>query len=88
VELRSIPPTPMLSTEAKGSDAELNLFRHGIMLTLEGEYFDIQRYLQKIESLQWQFYWKKFDYTVSEYPMAKVQLELYTLSTNKAFIGV
>lgn len=88
MELRSIPPTPMLQTEAKVSDAELNLFRHGIKLTLEGEYFDIQHYLQKMESLQWQFYWKKFDYTVNEYPVAKVQLELYTLSTSKAFIGV
>ena len=88
VELRSLPPTPMLQVAAKESDGELNLFRHGVTLTLEGEYFDIQRFLQKTESLQWQFYWDKFDYTVSKYPVAKVQLELYTLSTNKAFIGV
>ncbi|MFT4993416.1 MAG: MSHA biogenesis protein MshJ [Paraglaciecola sp.] len=88
VEMRSIPPTVMLQSEVKKFDVGLKLFRHGISLTLEGKYFDIQRFLQKIESLQWQFYWNKFDYTVNKYPMAKVQLELYTLSTNKAFIGV
>ncbi|MFQ3236321.1 MAG: MSHA biogenesis protein MshJ [Paraglaciecola sp.] len=86
VALQSIAPTPMLSKVEQGSD--INLYRHGVKLTLEGNYFDIQQYLQKIETLTWQFYWKKFDYKVAAYPKATVEVELYTLSTNQAFIGV
>jgi len=88
IELQSIPPTAVLTEEQQSEGTELNLYRHGVMLTLEGKYFDIQRYLEKIESLEWQFYWKKFDYGVTQHPLATVKLELYTLSTNKAFIGV
>jgi MSHA biogenesis protein MshJ len=88
IGLKSIPPEPILLNAQKDLGDEINLFRHGVVLTLEGKYFDIQAYLEKMESLEWQFYWKKFDYSVSEYPFARVEVELYTLSTNKAFIGV
>ena len=55
---------------------------------MEGRYFDIQAYLESIETLPWQFYWKKFSYRVIDYPMAEVEIELYTLSTSPAFMGV
>ena len=89
IELRSIPPMPLLLQQTeKGDEPKAGLYRHGVTLIFEGKYFDIQRYLEKLESLPWQFYWKKFDYLVGDYPTASVELEIYTLSTNKAFIGV
>jgi MSHA biogenesis protein MshJ len=88
VSLESIPPFAIILSQDPGALKDPALYRHGVKLVLEGEYFDIQSYLEKLESLDWQFYWKKFDYKVSEYPLATVQLEIYTLSTNKAFIGV
>jgi MSHA biogenesis protein MshJ len=91
ISLQSIPPTPVLKAKENESveqNAVGGLYRHGVKLIVEGQYFDIQRYLAKLEALDWQFYWKKFDYKVSEYPLAVVELEIYTLSTNKAFIGV
>ena len=86
IELQSIAPIPILMGEKDKQQA--GLYRHGVALEFEGSYFDIQQYLAKLESLPWQFYWKKFDYLVSEYPKATVKLEIYTLSTNKAFIGI
>ena len=88
IELQSVPSMPILQDVQTDIAADTNLYRHGVILTLEGKYFDIQAYLEKMESLEWQFYWKKFDYSVSKYPVAIVEVELYTLSTNKAFIGV
>jgi MSHA biogenesis protein MshJ len=89
IELQSIAPLPILLEENKeGEESKSGLYRHGVSLVFEGNYFDIQQYLEKLESLPWQFYWKKFDYLVGEYPTASVELEIYTLSTNKAFIGV
>ncbi|MFT6989354.1 MAG: MSHA biogenesis protein MshJ [Paraglaciecola sp.] len=89
IELQSLEPMPILLEQPEeGKEPKAGLYRHGVTLILEGNYFDIQRYLERIESLQWQFYWKKFDYLVGDYPTAIVELEIYTLSTNKAFIGV
>ncbi|WP_293751025.1 type II secretion system protein GspM [uncultured Paraglaciecola sp.] len=89
IELQSIAPIPILFGQAEEKDEpQAGLYRHGVTLVFQGTYFDIQRYLEKLESLPWQFYWKKFDYLVDDYPTANVELEIYTLSTNKAFIGV
>jgi MSHA biogenesis protein MshJ len=89
IELRSIAPTPLLLEQRQTIDEPVaGLYRHGVSLIFEGSYFDIQQYLERLEALPWQFYWKKFDYLVGDYPTASVELEIYTLSTNKAFIGV
>ncbi|WP_340676968.1 type II secretion system protein GspM [Paraglaciecola sp.] len=91
VSLESISPQAISLGQGKDKqDASKDavLYRHGVKLVFEGEYFDVQHYLEKLESLDWQFYWKKFDYKVNEYPLATVELEIYTLSTNRAFIGV
>lgn len=89
IELSSIAPTPIfLSKQDDDKQAQADLYRHGVSLMLEGSYFDIQSYLKKLESLQWKFYWKKFDYNVDTYPKGKIELEIYTLSISKAFIGV
>jgi MSHA biogenesis protein MshJ len=89
IELQSIAPIPIsLRLPEEGEETITGLYRHGVTLVFEGNYFDIQRYLEKLESMPWQFYWKKFDYLVGDYPTASVELEIYTLSSNKAFIGV
>jgi MSHA biogenesis protein MshJ len=89
IELQSIAPIPIsLGLPEEGEEPDAGLYRHGVTLVFQGNYFDIQRYLEKLESLPWQFYWERFDYLVGDYPTASVELEIYTLSTNKAFIGV
>ena len=89
VSMESIAPIQLLSA---GDEAQMhndiNLYQHGVRLILEGRYFDIQAYLEQLESLPWRFYWKVFSYDVVDHPDAKVELELYTLSTSTAFIGV
>lgn len=85
IALDSIAPESLLPVEQKASEG---LYRHGMSLIFEGSYFDIQLYLERLESLEWQFYWKKFDYIVGEYPLARVELEIYTLSTSEAFMGI
>jgi MSHA biogenesis protein MshJ len=89
IELRFIPPLRLLSEQNEVIDEPvIGLYQHGVKLIFEGSYFDIQQYLAELESLPRQFYWKKFDYQVGDYPTASVELEIFTISTNKAFIGV
>jgi MSHA biogenesis protein MshJ len=89
-ELASIAPTPIFLSkpDQDNKNPTADLYQHGVRIVLQGSYFDIHEYLEKLESLQWKFYWKKFDYHVDAYPKGLIELEIYTLSTSKAFIGV
>lgn len=87
LQMDSIAPVRMMDINAE-SGAQVNLFQHGVLLVLEGTYFEIWDYLDEIEKLEWRFYWKRFDYLVIDHPTAKAEIELYTLSTSQAFIGV
>ncbi len=65
---------------------DIKLYQHGMKITLEGQYLDIMRYLEDLEQMKTNFYWKSLNYQVQKYPLADVVLELYTLSINKDFI--
>ncbi|MFA0521336.1 type 4a pilus biogenesis protein PilO, partial [Vibrio sp. 10N.222.55.E8] len=54
-------------------------FLHPVRMELTGSYFDIAAYLQALESLPVNYYWRTFKYTVEEYPKARLVLEVYTL---------
>lgn len=66
----------------------LTLYKHGIKLILKGDYFKLRDYLVQLEQLEWQFFWQKFDYQLLEYPQGELHIEMYSLSTEKEFIGV
>lgn len=87
VAVNSIAPVRMMDIDSSAGE-KVNLFQHGVSLTLEGGYMDVLQYLEEIENLEWRFYWKSFDYKVDKYPLGRAEIELYTLSTNQAFIGV
>lgn len=88
VALDTLPPKRMIDANDTVTNQQVNLFQHGVRLEIEGGYFDIQSYLDTVENLQWQFYWKSFDYRVNQHPAADLVLEIYTLSTSEDFIGV
>lgn len=50
------------------------------LLTLEGNYFSIQTYLNRLEQLSWKLYWDKLDYKVKQFPLAQVLIQFHTLS--------
>lgn len=81
----SLTPVPLLGDE--GAD-KLNLYSHGIKLTLEGDYFSFLKFVQSVEAMPDKLYWKNLNYQVDKHPLAKIELELYTLSINKDFISV
>lgn len=85
VKFMSIAPVPLL---AVGEDKKLNLYSHGIRLSLEGDYFSVLRFVEAVEAMPDKLYWKRLDYNVAVYPLATIEIELYTLSINKDFISV
>ena len=67
---------------------DVAVYKHVVIVEIEGRYFDVVNYLQLLETLPWKFYWESVDYEVESHPDAKVLLEVYTLSTEKGAIGV
>jgi len=67
---------------------ELVLYRHAIKIKLSGSYFQLRDYLQQLEALSWKFFWQEFNYQLKEYPVSELEIEMYSLSTKREFIGV
>ncbi|MFL0802092.1 MAG: hypothetical protein K6L81_00095 [Agarilytica sp.] len=80
--------------EEKGDDLaeddvdNVGVFKHSVVVALEGKYFDVVSYLSALENLPWKFYWESIDYEVDKYPRARVLIEVYTLSTDEGVLGV
>lgn len=90
--MESLPAEPMdVSDPAAAADAEatpVRIYRHPLRLEFEGGYFDVMAYLEELESGPWQFGWRHLHYEVRDHPVAKVTLEIETLSRDKNWIGV
>lgn len=85
LKFTSIAPVPLL---AVGEEKKLNLYSHGIRMSLEGDYFSVLHFVEAVEAMPDKLYWKRLDYKVADYPKGSIDIELYTLSINKDFISV
>ncbi len=90
VRLESLAVEPLfekpeeLEVEIEGS----NLFKHGVVIEVLGDFPSTVRYLQALEKLPWRFFWESLDYEVLDYPKARVTLTLRSLSTREGLVGV
>ena len=85
LKFTSVTPVPLL---AVGEEKKLNLYSHGIRMSLEGDYFSVRRFGEAVEAMPDKLNWTRLDYKVADYPKGKIDIELYTLSINKDFISV
>lgn len=86
IEMQSVEPVDLFANDAEKRD--VSLYQHGVRLVFKGQFFDVQEFLSSIEQMPYQLYWHSLNYRVEEYPQAVVEIELFTLSSNEAFIGV
>jgi MSHA biogenesis protein MshJ len=64
------------------------VYRHGLRLQVRGRYADIARYLDTLERLNWRVMWGEVKLETEHYPVTYATLTFYTLSLDKAWIGV
>jgi MSHA biogenesis protein MshJ len=96
VSATNLPAKPLLEGSAEPAPAkdegtetkETQLYRHTLVLTLEGSYLDCLAYLQAVERLPWHLYWSRIEFKEDGYPRNDIVLELRTLSLDKEWIGV
>jgi MSHA biogenesis protein MshJ len=69
-------------------DDDGQVYKHSLLLQLEGDYLSLIRYLQRIEEFPERFFWDQITFTQTEWPAASITLELHTLSTEEGFVGV
>ena len=89
VSMSSLPVEPLASSEAGTAESgEPQLYRHGLVLVMQGSYLDCMQYLRSVEALPWQLYWARLELENDEYPMNRILIELHTLSLEEDWIGV
>lgn len=64
------------------------LYRHGVKVEVQGGYADLVSYLQALERLPWRVMWGEVQLTVEKHPTSRLTLTLYTLSSERAWIGM
>jgi MSHA biogenesis protein MshJ len=84
ISAEKLPEANKLNAET----SQLRLYRHGIKIKLQGQYFQLKKYLAQLEGLSWKFFWQEFDYQLKTYPVSELEVEIYSLSTAQEFIGV
>lgn len=62
------------------------LYRHGVQLTVRGNYLDMVDYLDALEALPTQLFWAGAALEVEQYPTARLSLTVYTLSLDKKWM--
>jgi len=99
IKVENRPPvalTDALTTVSSVGDAAqgavqsigFQVFRHGLILEFQGDYFSTLRYLMFLEAMDESFFWDSFEFEQTVWPEARVRLELHTLSSEEGFVGV
>ncbi|MDR3390926.1 MAG: type II secretion system protein GspM [Sulfuriferula sp.] len=65
-----------------------HIYKHGVEITVTGNYLDLTRYLSAIEALPWRMFWGKAALSVSEDHVVTLTLRLYTLSQDKTWLSI
>lgn len=101
--LKSQPELKFISLENKPATTEFietrntdtntanhvgTIYRHSVVLKMEGSYHHAMLYLEKLEQFPWNFFWQEIEIETQKYPNARITLEVYTLGFRKGLIGV
>lgn len=87
ISLKSQLPEVILEQNNEGNKSPL-LYKHAMSITLKGRYFALLQFMKKIEAKEESVLWGDIDYHVENYPNAVISFDIYTVSTDKEFIGV
>jgi MSHA biogenesis protein MshJ len=80
------PAAPISAKPAPGADRFI--FRHGIEVSVAGTYLDLLAYVRDLEALPTQLYWGAVEVDGAAYPKVVMKLTVYTLSLDRAWLGV
>jgi len=81
-------PTQQTPTAQTAQTTPAVLYRHGVKLTLVGNYAALTRYMTRLERLPVGFYWARAELDAHAHPDISLTLILYTLSQEATWLTV
>lgn len=84
VDLKTLPTEPLVTGTGP---SPRRVYRHGVELTIEGEYLSIHSYLVGLEALRSKLNWGRAELTAA-YPTTRLKLTVYTMSVDPAWLIV
>jgi MSHA biogenesis protein MshJ len=104
VALKTLAPTPLIVRAAGKADEKkegeikdmapvvrepaANIYRHGLEITLAGNYDALLAYLTRIENSPQKVLWGRLELKVDKHPRNEITLVLYTLSLDPSWLVV
>lgn len=96
VALRTLAPTPLIlraaakdgKEAAKPGASAANIYKHGIEITLAGNYDALLAYLSRLEKSPQKVLWGRLELKVEKHPRNELVLVLYTLSLDPSWLVV
>lgn len=101
VSMRTMPVEPLAGPEAPAAAAATApavaptiapvamaplLYRHGIEVTVRGNYLDMVDYMSALDAMPTRMFWGRAQLDVEEYPAARLTLTLHTLSLDRQWM--
>ncbi len=101
VKLQTLPVAPFIekaglkqagspdnTTSPAPDAADKQIFKHGVQLTVRGNYADMVDFLAALEQLPSQMLWGMVKLNVIKYPTAELTVTVYTLSLEKTWLRI
>ncbi|MBQ5947596.1 hypothetical protein [Massilia sp. ST3] len=80
-------PAPGASPSGAAAPKQADLlYRHGVEVTVRGNYLDMVDYMSALETMPTRLFWGKAQLDVEEYPASRLTLTLYTLSLDRKWM--
>lgn len=79
------PAAPATPAAAAGNDVPL-LYRHGVEVTVRGNYLDMVDYMSTLDAMPTRMFWGRAQLDVETYPTARLTLTLHTLSLDRQWM--
>ena len=73
------------SIREPGNMEKTGVLKHTVVLSLEGNYFGLLRYLRDLEQLPWLLHWDSLNYKLTDYPLGNIELRVSTLTVEESF---
>ena len=89
VSLVSFKLEPVNSITIGEGEQSVNVFfEHSMVLTLQGDFFSLLKYVEQIQKVEEKLFIKDFEYNVVEHPYAQLTLIIATVSADEKFISI
>lgn len=92
VSMRTLAAEPVAGPDAAPAASAATpaaaplLYRHGIEVTVRGNYLDMVDYMSALDAMPTRMFWGRAQLDVEEYPAARLTLTLHTLSLDRQWM--